>query len=146
MALRKDDFLTIQKEPAFSPFSRRNFEKLLKAWIANGESGYAEEFRRILNPTCRSQKPKQEITSYSGGPGYSRDSAVIIHANDNEIGVNTEYWYLYYTYGRNWRRGIQRCTAPDNEGRTFDVMDIQFPNGETRSIYFDITKFYGRNG
>src|SRR5262249_860353 len=97
-------------------------------------------------PACRYQKPNQEITSYSGGPGYSRADAVIIHANDHEIGVNTEYWYLYYTYGRNWRRGIQRLITPDSDGRRFDVVDINFPTGETSSIYFDITKCFGRRG
>jgi hypothetical protein len=146
MALRKDDFLTIQEEPPFSPFSRHNFDKLLRAWIANGKSGYTKEFRQIFNPAGGYQKPKQEITTYSGGPGYSRENAVIIHANDKELGVNTEYWYLYYTYGRNWRPGTQRLTTPDSEGRRFDVIDINFPTGETKSIYFDITEFFGRRG
>ena len=50
MAYRKDDFILIQSEPPFSPFSKQNFTRLLKSWYTGGELGFRDQFYREVVP------------------------------------------------------------------------------------------------
>jgi hypothetical protein len=142
MACRKDEFLLIQSESPFSPFSMQNLISLLKFWQVNGEPGVKGEFARIFSrPNI--ERPKYPLAEFTGGPGYSEETAIVIHANDNKTGVNAEYWYLNYMYGRGWQLMEQHLIGDDESTEKYDVVTVQFVDQRIVHFYFYITHIFG---
>lgn len=139
MAQRRDDFTTIQLEPAFSNFARSNAIALAKA-ARLGSSALAEEWRRVFAPGWQESIPRQILTTYSGGPGNSPGTAITILAPELTTAIHGEYWYLFYVHGRNWQLGEEYRTAPDGNGRVFDRLELIFPDQTRKWIYFDVTR------
>jgi hypothetical protein len=139
MAQRKDDFATIQLEPAFSALARSNALALAKA-AKLGRSELAAEWQRIFAPGWEERIPEQLLTTYTGGPGDSPATAITILAPDLTTAIYGEYWYLFYVYGRNWQLGQEQRSAPNANGRVFDQLELIFPDRTRLWTFFDVTR------
>jgi len=139
MAQHSRDFTTIQLEPAFSAFARANAITLAKA-ARLGKSELAAEWQQVFAPGWEEHIPEQLLTTYTGGPGDSPSSAVTILAPDLTTAIYGEYWYLFYTYGRNWQLGHEQRTTPNGNGRVFDQLELIFPDRTRRWVHFDVTR------
>jgi hypothetical protein len=139
MAQRRDDFATIQLEPAFSDRARANALALAKA-ARLGSSALAAEWQRIFPLGWEERIPEQLLTTYTGGPGNSPATAIAILAPQLTTAIHGEYWYLFYAHGRDWQLGEEYRTAPDGNGRVFDRLELIFPDRTRKWIYFDVTR------
>ena len=83
---------------------------------------------------------------YAGGDGSSPEQAVVIRGvNSNFEGVNAEYEYLRRILGRrgeDWQLRRQ-SVLETNDGRYLDKMTVEKRSGETVTLYFDVSSFYG---
>ena len=80
--------------------------------------------------------------TYSGGDGSSNEQAVIIRgARDTEAGIAAENAWIQQRYP-----GARKTMAAlESIGRKqYDVIEFTTADGQTRSIYFDITDFFGK--
>jgi hypothetical protein len=139
MAQRRDDFTTIQLEPAFSGFARANALALARA-AKLGRSALTAEWQRIFAPGWEERIPGQVLTTYTGGSGDSPATAITILAPELTTAIHAEYWYCFYAHGRNWELGEEYRTAPDGNSRVFDRLELIFPDQRRKWIYFDVTR------
>ena len=139
MAYRKDDFITIQKEPQFSRQGRANFISLFNAFNEGGKEKLRAALEEVMKPGGRSSYNEDPIR-YSGGEGTSMGDAVILLTSDKELGVKAEYWYLNYTYGRIKKRS--QSLRDGGNGKHYDCISFDTPEGESKSVFFDIGNFY----
>ena len=82
---------------------------------------------------------------YGGGTGETIEDAVITNATNSLVGIAAEYRYVSSKCGRrnlDWKLKLQAHVEKD--GRHYDVLTVELKNGDVRSFYFDITKFYGK--
>jgi hypothetical protein len=138
MAQRKNDFLAIQLEPAFSPFARTNAVALTRA-LRQGDLWFTAEWSRTFAAGWEERVPQRHLTSYTGGPGESRATAVSIQSPDLATAIQGEYWYLFYCYGRDWNLGQEQRAVPSPDGRVFDQVELIFPGRPPEWAYFDVT-------
>ena len=76
--------------------------------------------------------------------GSSFETAIIIHAKNDDDGVMAEYYYLGKKLGENkkdWQVDLQSLIKSD-AGKYFDKMDITLKDGTKKSILFDITEYF----
>jgi hypothetical protein len=139
MAQHKDDFTTIQLEPAFSSVALANASALAKA-ARLGKSELAAEWQRVFAPGWEEHVPERILTTYTGGPGDSPATAITILAPELTTAIHGEYWYLFYVYGRNWQLGDEQRSAPDGHERVFDQLELIFPDRRRLWIFFDVTR------
>lgn len=79
--------------------------------------------------------------------GLSFDTALVIRAENSWIGVGMEYDYVIARHGRmheGWTLESQRLLSRDENGRSYDQLNIVLSDGRELSYFFDITDFYGR--
>jgi hypothetical protein len=80
--------------------------------------------------------------TYEGGDGSSIEKAVIIKGAPNTFkGVGAEADWIRKNHP-GWRKGMQALTHVGK--KYYDRIDYTTPGGETRTIYFDITDFFGK--
>ena len=79
---------------------------------------------------------------FQGGDGSSIERAVLIkNAKGEEDGVAAESHWVR-TVHPGWRKGDQALLS--DKGRSYDRIEYRTPNGETKTLYFDITEFFGK--
>jgi hypothetical protein len=103
-------------------------------------------------PACaQGAQPAPEKTakpqiSFKGGPGDTLETAVIIlGAPSSRVGIDAEYVFLEKKFGRanvDWK--LKRQSVLHKDGRHYDRMDIELKNGSKKTIFFDITEFFGK--
>jgi hypothetical protein len=79
--------------------------------------------------------------------GLSLATALVIRAEDSWIGVGMEYEAIRARHGRmheGWTPTSQRLLPRDENGRSYDQVNIVLSDGRELSYFFDITDFYGR--
>ena len=75
-------------------------------------------------------------------PGLSKEAAVLIRGTDPETTVYGEYWYLAHVYGRmgtEWKLHMQALIKRDQEGKMYDLLEIELADGTHLRLYFDIS-------
>jgi hypothetical protein len=105
-------------------------------------------------------KKRRGIT-FEGGPGDTIERAVIIRGAPNNalgveaeyrylawkfLGVEAEYRYLAWKFGRpgiDWELVGQGLVESAGHCK-YDKMHIKLADGTQRTIYFDITEFFGK--
>jgi hypothetical protein len=93
----------------------------------------AKESQSAGHPTVKA--------AVAGGDGSSIEKAVIIKAPDNFIGVRVEYaWIKKNCPG--WQ--LEKQSAFKAGNKIYDKMEFRTPDGRLKTIYFDITDFYGK--
>ncbi len=79
---------------------------------------------------------------YEGGDGSSIEKAVIIkNAKNTMEGVRAESDWIAKVHP-GWKKGNQALIS--HNGRHYDRIQYTTPSGETKTIYFDITEFFGK--
>ena len=73
--------------------------------------------------------------------GESTDAAVAVPADAPDGGFDFENEWIYSRYGRFRRRGGGTGSL---NGRRYDVVDIELPNGDRKKVYFDITENWAK--
>ena len=89
-------------------------------------------------------QPQPKVVSAAAladAAGDSTDTAVAIPADAPNGGIDFENNWIYDRYGRFRRDG--GGTGGLN-GRRYDVVDIELPNGDKKKVYFDITENWKR--
>ena len=79
--------------------------------------------------------------SYAGGDGSTLEKAVVIKGGNEETGVRAEYTYLDRHFP-GYKRGGQSVSSHDK--RTYDTLDFTTAKGEKKTVFFDITDFFGK--
>ena len=82
---------------------------------------------------------------FGGGDGSTEQSAILIKATSSLLGVPAEYEYIQSLYGNkgsDWE--FNKQMQYDNNSKSFDILEIRLSNGSEKTIYFDITSFYGK--
>lgn len=75
--------------------------------------------------------------------GNWRGDVIKISDVENHFkGVAAEYQYIEEKFGKDWRRRSQALLKED--GVYYDRIDLVFSDGSEKSIYFDITSFWGK--
>lgn len=74
--------------------------------------------------------------------GDSPQTAVSVPADAPDGGAAFENDWLLTQYGKVQRNGGGTGTL---DGRRYNVVKIELPNGERRSVYFDITELWARS-
>jgi hypothetical protein len=75
-------------------------------------------------------------------PGSSFDAAIVLEGATNELaGVRAESAYIAKRYP-GWHQTMQALL--NHNGRMYDRIDIVGPKGESKSLYFDITDWFGK--
>jgi len=89
-----------------------------------------------------SPSPAQYLapTPFAGGDGSSVDQAVVVLAEAEDEGIDLEHHWIFDHYGR--FRKIRGGLA-SADGRHFDVITVELGDHSEKTIYFDITGFYG---
>lgn len=89
--------------------------------------------------------PKPKIT-LRGGPGDTPETAIVISgAPNSRIGIDAEYYYLMKKFGRpnvDWK--LKRQSVLHLKSKDYDKMEIRLKDGREKTIFFDITEFYGK--
>lgn len=79
---------------------------------------------------------------FEGGDGSSIETAVIIkNAKNEEEGVDAESRWIKKVHP-GWQKGKQALLSDD--GKKYDKIEYTTRTGETKTIYFDITDFFGK--
>ena len=79
--------------------------------------------------------------TFSGGDGSSRDNAVVIDASNESEGVQAEYeWIKDHLPGAQ----IESTSLIDKDGKVYDSFEVTLASGETRTLWFDITAYFGK--
>ncbi len=96
-----------------------------------------------LAAPAKDKKPlKIGKITFEGGDGSSIETAVVIKgAKDTEEGIEAEAKWVRKVH-RNWTKGTQALL--DQNGRKYDRIEYSTPEGGTKTIYFDITDFFGK--
>ena len=93
-----------------------------------------------------SNQPSKAPISLTGGPGDTPETAVVIIGAANSMaGVAAEYHYLERQFGRrqvDWR--LKRQSVRRFQGKIYDAMEIELADGSRKTIFFDISEFFGK--
>jgi uncharacterized protein YcfL len=91
--------------------------------------------------SCAAKKKVVVMGSYSGGDGSSFENAVIINETHDGRGVDDEYAWIkiHYPYATNNGQALEY-----NGKKPYDILTITTRDNKTISVYFDISKFYGK--
>jgi hypothetical protein len=76
-----------------------------------------------------------------------KDAIIILDVENHFEGVVEEYEYLERKFrkrGKNWELEMQALIKTGN--KNYDKMVLRFPDGSRKTIYFDITSFFGKWG
>jgi hypothetical protein len=88
------------------------------------------------------------IVTCSNESGDSKEHAVkVLGAGNERAGIQAEYQYLCRMFGeqgKDWNLAIQSLMEDKDSGKVYDRMDLDFPNQPSKTLYFDITEFYGK--
>ena len=86
---------------------------------------------------------KPPAVSFSGGDGSSLEKAIIVKAPDEEAGVHAEHEYIRQHFPGS-TEGSQSLS--NVKGRAYDTIEIKTASGEKKTLYFDITAYFGKFG
>lgn len=92
------------------------------------------------------ETPARPKISFKGGPGDTAATAVVISgAPNSRIGIDAEYYYLGKKFGQpnvDWK--LKRQSVINEKGKIYDRMDLEFKDGSKKTVFFDITEFFGK--
>jgi hypothetical protein len=92
-------------------------------------------------PTADAQRPPPVSSSPAVVEGESLEAAVLVPAGNEEDGIAYENEWIYRHYGRFRRRSGGVASLA---GRRYDVITVELSDHTQRTLYFDITDFFGR--
>jgi len=99
----------------------------------------------ILLSGCKST-PKVDstpasVSSVTARDGSSFEQAIVINAKNEDEGIKAEHSWLREHYP-GCRETLQALVP--HQGRPYDRIDIVTAEGQSRSVYFDLSSFFGK--
>ena len=91
--------------------------------------------------TSSSDVSSTSVESSAKKDGSNYENAIIIKAKNETAGIAAEYKWLREKYPG--YKLIQQSLSSEGK-KHYDIMKIQTKDGEEKSIYFDITNFFGK--
>lgn len=88
-----------------------------------------------------SEKGAREIVVDSSKDGSSFEKAIMINAKNEQKGIDAEYAYISEHYPGYKLTGQ---TLVENRKVPYDIIDIVTAGGEAKSLYFNISSFFGK--
>ncbi len=92
------------------------------------------------------EKPAKPKIIFKGGPGDTPETAVVISgAPNSQVGIDAEYYYLMKKFGQpnaDWK--LKRQSVLHKNGKVYDRMEIELKDGSKKTIFFEITEFFGK--
>jgi len=104
----------------------------------------------ILSGTASAQPAPGQAANpkitFKGGPGDTPETAVVIlGASDSIAGIAAEYSYLEKKFGRqNLAWQLRRQSILNHKGKVYDRMDLDMQDGSQKTLFFDISEFFGK--
>jgi hypothetical protein len=99
----------------------------------------------VVISACATQKiasTKSETGStISSNDGSSFEKAIIINENREKAGVDAEYAWIYKNYPG---CKVSQQSLTENKKIPYDILKIVTADGQQKSIYFNISKFFGK--
>jgi hypothetical protein len=93
-------------------------------------------------PPAPSPSTMPEGVSYAGGDGSSISRAVVVRGvSGTRASTRAEYAFLRNRFPGFRRRDQQLIRSG---GRYYDALSFELPNGESRTVYFDVTGTFGK--
>lgn len=75
-------------------------------------------------------------------PGATLQTAIVLPGIQHETeGVSAEYAYIAKNF-LGWKPGMQALLS--DKGRRYDSIDLTGPDGSHKTIFFDITEWFGK--
>jgi hypothetical protein len=90
----------------------------------------------IIFVGCATQK-----MVYKVGDGSTLESAIVINAPNEWEGIKAESTWINQNHPK-WKKGRQALLH--KEGKMYDQIEYTTQEGETKTIYYDITPFFGK--
>lgn len=90
---------------------------------------------------------------YAGGEGPSLEQAVVVrNVEHSAVGIRVEKQYLTERFGLSAETAAPRpgwvleeqALIEHSDGRRFDRLRIALPDGSARTVFFDVTAFFGK--
>jgi tetratricopeptide (TPR) repeat protein len=103
----------------------------------------ARNNREALLQGTRSTVGAAPQVQVAAGDG-SIAGAIMIQATSENAGVDAETQWLKRNLP-GWARMGTQATVDGPNGRKYDRIEMRGPNGATKTIYFDVTSFYGKD-
>ena len=101
---------------------------------------------RAQSTAAAPKKPAKIKITFTGGPGGTPATAVVISgAPNSRIGIDAEYYFLRKKFGKpkvDWNLKHQKVLQ--EKGKVYDRMEIELKDGSKKTIFFDITEFFGK--
>ncbi len=95
-----------------------------------------------VSTTPASPTPTPDAVTFLGGDGSSYPEAIVIAgAPDGGAGVDAE-WRWLRSHFPGFVNFQQRCLK--HEGKRYDIISLRTASGEDKTIYFDISAFFGK--
>jgi len=125
---------------------RRSFHRCLLALLSIGCALACSSRSRqpqagvVSRPPPRTSPaaPRDSITD-----GSSLEKAILVPRDTEKEGIAWEYAWIRERFGAYRRKG-QRLLMGDG-GRRYDQVTVQLADGTERTLYFDITRYFGRD-
>ncbi len=91
-------------------------------------------------------QPAPASITFKGGAGDTPETAVVIAGATNSMqGIAAEYRYLRQKFGRenaDWY--LFRQSVVQQGGRIYDRMELRLQDGSPKTVFFDISEFFGK--
>jgi len=101
-----------------------------------------DEFKVCHLRSLDASLDSRPLITFEGGDGSSRERAVVIKgAVTTSEGVRAEALWIEINHPE-WRKGHQSLVG-GRDGKRYDVINYTDDAGGSRTIYFDITDFFG---
>jgi hypothetical protein len=85
--------------------------------------------------------PPPAPTAVAVAQGESIETAVVVPEKTEPEGVDWENDWIWRHYGRFRKKSVGLATL---SGRRFDVVTVELADHSERTVYFDITNFFGK--
>ena len=73
------------------------------------------------------------------------EALIILEAENNTQGIQYEYYYLSKRFGlrgKDWK--LKSQSLHEKDGKMYDKMDIIINDRSEKTVFFDITDFFGK--
>ncbi len=93
------------------------------------------------SPAIPASAPSRVPTAASIAEGESIETSVPVPGRTEQEGVDWENDWIWRHYGRFRKKSAGLATL---SGRRYDVVTVELADHSERTVYFDITEFFGR--
>lgn len=90
--------------------------------------------------SCATPSAPTTPAAASSGAGSSYNTAIVVPATNEISGVTYEHDYIRSHYPDS---KILSQTLEQHGGKPYDIMTFKTSDGKTRTLYFDISRYFG---